>query len=141
MTMLSELQFTEARNQFSTLYDSVFNSFNPAIVKRKQTEQVAMLRVDLLKMVLEDYKLNPEVIQEDDGSITLALDSLELYANNSTLDLATKDLIEDLKIYAQDYLDRSQLFFHSPNRKPHFPYVLKILLCDNDEEIRKLLGL
>ena len=139
--MLSELQFTEARNQFSTLYDSVFNSFNPAIVKRKQTEQVAMLRVDLLKMVLEDYKLNPEVIQEDDGSVTLALDSLELYANNSTLDLATKDLIEDLKIYAQDYLDRSQLFFHSPNRKPHFPYVLKILLCDNDEEIRKLLSI
>lgn len=52
MTMLSEIQFTEARNQFSTLYDSVFNSFNPTIVKRKQTEQVALLRVDLLKMVL-----------------------------------------------------------------------------------------
>jgi len=141
MTMLSELQFTEARNQFSTLYDSVFNSFNPAIVKRKQTEQVAMLRVDLLKMVLEDYKLNPEVIQEDDGSITLALDSLDIYANNTTLDLAVKDLVEDLKIYAQDYLDRSQLFFHAPNRKPHFPYVLRILLCDNDEEIRTILGL
>jgi antitoxin YefM len=141
MTMLSELQFTEARNQFSTLYDSVFNSFNPAIVKRKQTEQVAMLRVDLLKMVLEDYKLNPEVLQEDDGSITLALDSLDIYANNSTLDLAIKDLIEELKIYAQDYLDRSQLFFHAPNRKPHFPYILRILLCDNDEEIRTLLGL
>lgn len=57
--MLSQLQFTEGRNQFSTLYNSVFNSFNPAIVKRKQTEQVAMHRVDLLKMVLEDYKLNP----------------------------------------------------------------------------------
>jgi len=141
MTMLSELQFTEARNQFSTLYDSVFNSFNPAIVKRKQTEQVAMLRVDLLKMVLEGYKLNPEVIKEDDGSITLALDSLEIYANNSTLDLAANDLIQDLKIYAQDYLDRSQLFFHAPNRKPHFPYILRILLCENDEEIKTLLGL
>ena len=141
MTMLSELQFTEARNQFSTLYDSVFNSFNPTIIKRKQTEQVALLRVDLLKMVLNDYKLYPEVIQEDDGSITLALDSLEIYANNSTLDLAAKDLIEDLKIYAQDYIDRSQLFFHAPNRKLHFPYVLKVLLCDNDEEICTLLGL
>jgi PHD/YefM family antitoxin component YafN of YafNO toxin-antitoxin module len=139
--MLSELQFTEARNQFSTLYDSVYNSFNPAIVKRKQTEQVALLRVDLLKMVLEDYKLNPDVIQEDDDSITLALDSLDIYANNSTLDSAVKDLIEDLKIYAQDYLDRSQLFFHAPNRKHHFPYVLRILLCDNDEEIRTLIGL
>lgn len=141
MTMLSELQFTEARNQFSTLYDSVFNSFNPTIIKRKQTEQVALLRVDLLKMVLVDYKLNPEIIKEDDGSITLALDSLEMYANNLTLDLAASDLVEDLKLYAQDYMDRSQLFLQAPNRKSHFPYVLKVLLCDNDEEILALLGL
>lgn len=141
MTMLSELQFTEARNQFSTLYDSVFNSFNPTIVKRKQTEQVALLRVDLLKMILADYKLNPEIIQEDDGSITLALDSLEMYANNSTLDLAACDLVEELKIYSQDYIDRSQLFLQAPNRKSHFPYVLKVLLCDSGTEIRALLGL
>lgn len=140
MTMLSELQFTEARNQFSTLYDSVFNSFNPTIIKRKQTEQVALLRVDLLKMVLADYKLNPEIIKEDDGSITLALDSLEMYTNNSTLDLAACDLVEDLKLYAQDYMDRSQLFLQAPNRKSHFPYVLKVMLCDNDEEILTLLG-
>lgn len=139
--MLSELQFTEARNQFSTLYDSVFNSFNPTIINRKQTEQVALLRVDLLKMVLEDYKLSPEIIQEDDGSITLALDSLDLYANNSTLDLATKDLVDDLKIYSQDYMDRSQLFLQAPNRKSHFPYILKFLLCNNDQEIYELLGL
>ena len=139
--MLSEIQFTEARNHFSTLYDSVFNSFNPTIIKRKQTEHVALLRVDLLKMVLRDYDLKPEIIQEGDGSVTLALDSLEMYANNSTLDLAASDLVEDLKLYAQDYMDRSQLFLQAPNRKSHFPFVLKVLLCDNDEEIRTLLGL
>lgn len=92
-------------------------------------------------MVLVDYKLNPEIIKEDDGSITLALDSLEMYANNLTLDLAASDLVEDLKLYAQDYMDRSQLFLQAPNRKSHFPYVLKVLLCDNDEEILALLGL
>jgi len=92
-------------------------------------------------MVLENYKLNAEVIQEDDDSITLALDCLELYSNNSTLDLAASDLIEDLKIYSKDYMDRSQLFLQSPNRKSHFPYVLKVLLCDNEDEIRTLLGL
>ncbi len=139
--MLSELQFTEARNQFSALYDSVFNTFSPAIVKRKQTEQVAMLRVDLLKMVLADYSLKPEIINEEDGSITLALDSLELYSNNDTLDLATNDLIEDLKIYAQDYMQRSQLFLNAPNRRSHFPYILRVLLCDNDQEIRELISL
>lgn len=139
--MLNELQFTEARNQFSNLYDSVYNSFNPAIVKRKNTEQVALLRLDMLKMLLKDYKFVPEIIQEDDGSITLALDVLEIYANNDTLELAMKDLIEDLKLYAQDFSSRSQLFLHAPNRAHHFPYVLKIMLCDNDEEIQAMLEL
>ena len=141
MTMLTELQFTDARKQFSALYDSVFNSFNPAIIKRKNTEEVALLRVDLLQMILEDYKLIPEVLQEDDGSITLALDVLEIYVNNSTLELATKDLVEDLKEYAQDYSNRPQLFLHAPNRAHHFPYVLKIMLCENDDEIRTMIGL
>lgn len=139
MSMLSELQFTEARNQFSTLYDTVFNTFNPAIIKRKRTEQIALLRVDLLKMVLSEFTLKPEVIFEEDGSVTLAIDTLELYSNNSSIDLATTDLVEDLKIYAQDYMQRSQLFLNAPNRKSHFPYILRVLLCDNDQEIRDLL--
>ena len=137
--MLSELQFTEARNQFSTLYDSVFNKFNPAIIKRKNSEQIALLRVDLLKMLLLEFTLKPEVIYEEDGSVTLAIDILELYANNSNIDLATTDLIEDLKIYSQDYMQRSQLFLNAPNRRSHFPYILRVLLCDNDQEIRDLL--
>ena len=99
-----------------------------------------MLRVDLLKMVLSEFTFKPEIITEDDSSITLALDSLELYSNNNTLDLATNDLIEDLKIYAQDYLQRSQLFLNAPNRRSHFPYILRVLLCESDEEIRELLS-
>jgi antitoxin YefM len=139
MTMLTEIQFTEARNQFSTLYDTVFNTFNPAIIKRKQTEEIALLRVDLLKMVLTGFTLQPEILPEKDGSVTLALDQLELYVNNLTFEAALADLIQDLKIYAQDYIERPQLFLQSPNRKGHFPYILSVLLCDNDDEIRSLL--
>lgn len=139
MTMLSEIQFTEARNQFSALYDTVFYTFNPTIIKRKQTEEIALLRVDLLKMVLSKFTFNPEILPEEDGSITLALDQLELYTNSDSLDDATLDLVQDLKAYAKDYSSRPQLFLQAPNRKSHFPYVLRILLCENDEEIRGLL--
>lgn len=139
MTMLSEIQFTEARNQFSAIYDTVFNTFNPTIIKRKQTEEIALLRVDLLKMVLSKFTFNPEILPEEDGSFTLALDQLELYTNSNSLDNATLDLIQDLKTYAQDYSARPQLFLQAPNRKSHFPYVLRVLLCENDEEIRRLL--
>jgi antitoxin YefM len=139
--MLTEVNFTEARNNFSSLYDQVFNTFKPAIINRKKTEQVLLLRADLQKMLLSCFSLNPEVITEDDNSVTLSLDQLEIYVNGNTLEEAIKILINDLKFYAQDYIQRSQLFLHAPNRRSHFPYVLRILLCNNDEEIRSLLEL
>ena len=139
--MLTEVNFTEARNDFSSLYDQVFNAFKPAIINRKKTEQVLILRADLQKMLLSCFSLKPEVITEDDNSVTLSLDQLEIYVNGNTLEEAIKILIDDLKFYAQDYIQRSQLFLHAPNRRSHFPYVLRILLCNNDEEIRSLLEL
>ncbi len=141
MTMLSELNLTDARKEFSSLYDQVFNMYKPAIIKRKKSEEVMVLRVDQQKMLLANYCLKPEVINEDDSSITLALDELELYSNGSNLDEAVQGLIEDLKTYAEDYMQRSQLFLNAPNRKSHFPFILRVLLCETDNEIRQLLEL
>lgn len=139
--MLTERNLTDARKSFSTLYDEVFNTFKPTIVTRKKTEEVLLLRVDLQKMLLSHFSLKPEVIAEDDKSITLTVNELEIYANANTMEEAVQELISDLKQYAQDYIQRSQLFLHSPNRRAHFPYVLRIMLCDNDDEIRDLLEL
>lgn len=141
MKMLDELQFTEARKEFTALYNHVFNEYKPMIVKRKQTEEIMVLRTDLQKMLLSKFSLKPEVVKDEDGSFTITLDQIDIYANNESLEKATQELIEDLKFYAQDYINRSQLFLNSPNRRAHFPYVLRILLCENDDEVRGLLEL
>lgn len=137
--MLAELNITKARQNLSSLYDQVYNTYEPKIIKRKQTEEILLLRVDLQKMLLSNFKLKPEVINEDDGSVTLALDQLDIYVNSISLEDAISELIDDLKHYAQDFMKRSQLFLNAPNRKSHFPYILRILLCDSDEELRDLL--
>jgi antitoxin YefM len=139
--MLEELQFTEARKEFTAMYNHVFNEYTPMIVKRKQTEEIMVLRTDLQKMLLSQYSLKPEITSEDDGSTTMTLDQLDIYANAESVETATTQLIEDLKIYAQDFINRSQLFINAPNRRSHFPFVLRILLADNDEEIRSMLEL
>lgn len=141
MTMLTEHNLTEARKELSSLYDAVFNTYKPTIIKRKKTEEILLLRVDLQKMLLTHFSLKPEVIPEDDQSITLALDHLEIYVNGATLEDAVKELISELKYYARDYIERSQLFLHAPNRRAHFPYVLRVILCETDEEVRDLLEL
>jgi antitoxin YefM len=139
--MLEELQFTEARKEFTAMYNHVFNEYTPMIVKRKQAEEIMVLRTDLQKMLLSQYSLKPEITTEDDGSTTMTLDQLDIYANAESVETATTQLIEDLKIYAQDFINRSQLFINAPNRRSHFPFVLRILLADNDEEIRSMLEL
>lgn len=137
--MLSELNLTDARKNFSSLYDQVSIAFRPTIIKRKKHEQVLVLRVDLQKMLLSHFSLKPEIIAEDDGSVTLSLDQLEIYVNSFSLEEAIDALVCDLKFYAQDYIERSQLFLHAPNRQSHFPYLLRVLLCNDDEEVRNLL--
>ena len=136
--MLSEFQFTEARNDFSNLYNEVYNALKPVIVRRKQKEQVLLMRIDLQKVLLEEFKLKPKKLTENDGSITLALDEIELYVNADTTEKAVEELIQDIKNYAQDYIQRPQLFLNAPNRRSHFPYILRVLLCDNDDEIKSL---
>lgn len=139
MTMLTEVKFTEARNQLSSLYDLVFHDYTPAVIRRKQSEEVAVMRVDLLKNLLSNYDFGLAITHESDGSITLSLDCVELYANADNLEKAMDELIEDLKFYANDFIQRSQLFFNAPNRKEHFPYLFRVLLCENDTEIKQLL--
>lgn len=139
--MLAELNITDARKKLSNLFDQVYNAYQPIIIKRKQTENILVLRADLQKALLSQFSLKPEILHEEDGSITLSLDSLDIYVNGENLNDAVDQLINELKIYAQDYVQRSQLFLNAPNRRSHFPYILRILLTENDQELRYLLEL
>ena len=137
--MLPELQFTDARKSLTSAYNTVFGRGRPVVVARKRNEKVIMLREDLQKLALSPFSLKPEIIEEDDGSVTLAIDHLELVVNGRSLDDAVLELVNELKLYAQDYFERSELFLNSPNRRAHFPYLLRVALCDSDEEIKGLL--
>ena len=139
--MLAELNFTNARKNLSTVYDEAYNDLKPIIIRRNLKEQVMLLRTDLQKLLLSNFSLKPEVLPEEDGSITLALDQVDIYINAASLDQAKKEMAEELSLYAHDYMERSQLFLNAPNRRSHFPYVLRILLCDNVEEVGQLLEL
>lgn len=52
-----------------------------------------------------------------------------------------KELATELKLYAHDYLERLPLFLNAPNRRGHFPYMLRVWLCETQEEIASLLEL
>jgi len=49
-------------------------------------------------------------------------------------------LAQDIKEYAEDYYDNFQQWYMSTNRKSHLPYVFKVLIMDNIEEIAELVS-
>lgn len=137
--MLGELNFSEARKQFTHFFNQVHDEAKPYVIRRHQHEEVIALRLDLQKLALTCLCFQPEILPEDDGTVTLALDVLDMAVNAATIEEAKQELTADLIDYARDYVERAVLFLASPNRRHHFPHVLRILLCEDAAEVRQLL--
>ncbi|MCG9968980.1 exoribonuclease R [Pelotomaculum terephthalicicum JT] len=137
--MLTEIKFTNARKTLTEIYDNVWHRYLPVIINRRQNEEVLLLRRELQQDILKAYLLKPEILPEEDGSLTVALNEIDIAVNATNLGEAVDELVKEMMIYAQDYLDRLQLFLNAPNRKTHFPYIMRILLCDSEREIKSLL--
>lgn len=140
MTMLAEMKFTDVRNNFTNVIDRV-QRLSPVVVKpRKQSEtSTFLLNEVLVQQLLQEITLKVKWFQEEDGSVTLGLDELELYVNGDTEDKALDELAEDAMVYAQDYMREPDRYFNAPNRRHHFPILFKVLLCNNKEEVKQLL--
>ncbi len=139
--MLTATSFSEARSQLSRLFDEAIEELRPVLIRRKGREEALLLRRENLEVLLEPFTLTARVIHEDDGSVTVAADELEWAVNAPTQEAAVRDLLQDLRQYAEDYLARAQVFLRAPNRRVHFPYVLRILLAETDEQVRRMLNL
>ncbi len=141
MTMFLEHSFTDARSHLTAVVDKVVSNQPQIIRKRKQSEKDVML-IDTVtqKELLAGFSFTLDEFQEEDGSITLALDVLALYANGNTEEEALNDLLEQLQVYAEEYLTHINEYRYAPNRKAHLPYVLRIALCENEQELRQMLN-
>jgi len=140
MTMLAEMKFTEARNNFTSVIDRV-QRLSPVIIKpRKQSEDYTfLLNEKLVHRLLRDVQFRIVVMPEEDGSVTVGIDELELYVNGETIEEAIDELAEDIIAYAQDYMNNPDRYFNAPNRRDHFPYLFKVLLHNNKEEVKQFL--
>lgn len=83
-------------------------------------------------------KIKAEVLPETNGSITIAVDTLELVVNAPTKEEAEAELLSELKIYAEDYMDRLDIFAAAPNRAAHLP-IVKAISEAGPDELKKMI--
>ncbi|MCD2138742.1 hypothetical protein [Salinicoccus halitifaciens] len=131
------MKATDVRKHWSQFNDDVVHA-GPRFVQRNRDEWVA-LNTDHLEVILEPFTFNAETFLEDDGSVTVSLREFDLVENGETEETALDLLTDELLEYAEDYMDNFNMYFNSPNRQSHFPYIMNILSQDNKESLRSLI--
>lgn len=80
-------------------------------------------------------------VNEDDGTVTVMYIPLGLAANGGDQDEAVADLIDQVRLYADVYLEDPGLYLRDPQRRSHIPFLLAATTYERDEDLAKFLRL
>ena len=122
---------TDVRKNWSVTVDTVIHE-HPTFIRRTR-DMIAMFNMHTMNELLRAYEFKASKFVENDGSITLSLDDMDLIVNDRDLKTAMKAMASEIKEYAEDYYDNFAVWSVAPNRKSHIPYVMKALTLDESE--------
>lgn len=141
--MLPEVNLTNARN-LSPWFDRAVRDEQPVkiIRGRRRREKGLLIAQDLLERALSGARFHVDVVPEvewPEGGFTLALRELPLSAYGATFWEARQALPRAVRAYVQDYFDQIGLFLHLPDKLHELPYVLRLSLAQEDQELNAIL--
>lgn len=125
------LNATDVRKNWSVTLDSVVRE-KPAYVKRTH-DNIAIIGVQTLNTILSGYRFNVKRFNEEDGSVTLSSEEMDIIANGPDENSALRRMAAYIKEYAEEFYDEFPTWSAAPNRKSHIPYVFKALSLNIDE--------
>ena len=134
--MLME-QATTVRKEWSAVCDSVIHE-KPKFIKRTR-DKMWFSSLETISDILQIYQFTAVKYIEDDGSITLSLNEIDLVENGRDEQEARLNMGKAILEYALNYYNEYEMYSHSPNRKKHIPYIFKALIMDNPEKIGDML--
>lgn len=124
---------TEISKEWGQVIDSVVRD-KPQFIKCTH-DKMWLSNLDTMSEILDAYKFTAQMTIEDDHSVTLALNEIDLVENAPTEQEARHLLAEAIMEYALDYYNDYAYWSSAPNRKPHIPYVFKALIMDDMEKL------
>ena len=134
--MLME-QATTVRKEWSAVCDSVIHE-KPKFIKRIR-DRMWFSNLETISDILQIYQFTVLRYIEDDGSITLSLNEIDIVENGKNEQEARLNMGKAILEYALDYYNEYEMYSRSPNRKKHIPYIFKALIIDNPERIGDML--
>ena len=123
---------TNVRNEWSAIVDSVIRE-KPKFIKRTR-DYMFLSNISLIENLLSAYNFTAEQFTEEDGSVTLSLNEIDLVENGADEQGVRLKLAKAIIDYSEDFYNEFHLWAAAPNRKAHIPYILKALI-HNDVDV------
>jgi len=133
---METINATQVRSEWSAVVDSVVRE-KPIMFKRTR-DLLFLSDIELLSEFLSAYTFNARVLTEDDGSVTIALDEIDLVENGADEFEALDKLSKAILDYSEEYYAEYK-YWSRGNRKAHKPYVFKALFLNDAEKIGGLI--
>lgn len=130
-------QATTVRKEWSTVCDSVIHD-KPKFIKRTR-DKMWFSNLETMSEILEAYQFTAIKYVEEDGTITLSLNEIDLAENGTSEQEVRLNLGKSILEYSLDYYNEYETYSHSPNRKKHIPYIFKALIIDDPQKIGDML--
>ena len=131
------LNATNVRKEWSTVVDSVIRE-KPTFIRRTR-DFMFLSDFNVLENLLSAYTFTAEQFVEDNDSVTLSLNEVDLVENGDDLEDAKLKLAQSIIEYSEDYYNDFMYWSSAPNRKSHVPYVIKALIIDDVNKIGELI--
>lgn len=137
--MLHSVNFTDARKFSSSLFDEAVRDEQPVVIVRGKREHGMLVSRDSVARLLAPYRIQVDVLPEDDGGFTLWALELDVGGTGPTLASARDELLSAVRSYVRDYHQQFSFYRHLSDMAAKEPYVLRLSLAEDDAELIELL--
>ena len=131
--LTSTIKATDARKEWSSVIDGVVREKPKFITRTRDT--LCLSSTETMLQLLSAYQFTAQKFIEDDNSVTLSLNEIDIVENATTEYDARKKLADSILEYATDYYNDFSYWSNAINRKQHIPYVMKALMMNDIKEL------
>ncbi len=132
------LSITVARRTIGDVVTAAVVHHRPVPIERNRRDQALVLgRDDILRLV-SGHEFHPEVFSEE-GAVSIWLPEFALYGRGGSFVEAQEDLLDEVRLYVDGYVERAGEFLRAPNRAHHYPWVLRALIAEMKDELAEVL--
>jgi hypothetical protein len=126
------------RQKTGPYFTKAVHKHSPLAIRRGSEDLGLLLGRDEAWALLADHSFTPEVMRGD-GGVSIWLPEFAVYGQGATYAEAKADLLDEVRVYIDEYLVNAAEYQRARNRAAHLPHVVKAYLADLRGELELLI--